>query len=56
MEPKLTPALRKMPLTDLRHTIGTGDLFHKQTNIYQVFHDIRQKMSEERNNLFAHFY
>jgi hypothetical protein len=33
MEPKLTPALRKMPLTDLRHTIGTGDLFHKQTSI-----------------------
>ena len=33
-EPKLTPALRKMPLTDLRHTIGTGDLFHKQTNIW----------------------
>ena len=32
-EPKLTPALRKMPLTDLRHTIGTGDLFHKQTSI-----------------------
>ena len=22
-----------MPLTDLRHTIGTGDLFHKQTSI-----------------------
>ena len=36
MEPKLTPALRKMPLTDLRHTIGTGDLFHKQTIIYWV--------------------
>ena len=31
---KITPALRKMPLTDLRHTIGTGDLFHKQTNIW----------------------
>ncbi len=35
MEPKLTPALRKMPITDLRHTIGTGDLFHKQTSIYR---------------------
>ena len=35
-EPKLTPALRKMPLTDLRHTIGTGDLFHKQTSIWRT--------------------
>ena len=32
-EPKLTPALRKMPLTDLQHTIWAGDLFHKQTII-----------------------
>ena len=30
-EPKLTPALRKMPFTNLRLTIWTGDLFHKQT-------------------------
>ena len=42
MEPKLTPALRKMPLTDLRHTIGTGDLFHKQTIIYRVTYNIVQ--------------
>ena len=41
-EPKLTPALRKMPLTDLRHTIGTGDLFHKQTIIYRVTYNIVQ--------------
>ena len=33
MEPKLTPALRKMPLTDLRHTIWAGDLFPKQISI-----------------------
>ena len=32
-EPKLTPALRKMPLTDLRHTIWTGDAYHPQTII-----------------------
>ena len=33
MEPKLTPALRKMPLTSLRYTIWGDDLFHKQTSI-----------------------
>ena len=33
---KITPALRKMPFTNLRHTIGTGDLFHKQTIIYSA--------------------
>ena len=37
-EPKLTPALRKTPLTDLQHTIGTGDLFHKQTSIWRTVH------------------
>ena len=41
MEPKLTPALRKMPLTDLRHTIGTGDLFHKQTSIWWAFYIVK---------------
>ena len=35
-EPKLTPALRKMSLTDLQHTIWVGNLFHKQTIIYWV--------------------
>ena len=34
-EPKLTPALRKMPFTDLRHTIWTGDACQPQTSIYQ---------------------
>ena len=34
-EPKLTPALRKMPFTNLRLTIWTGDLFHKQTIIWR---------------------
>ena len=32
-EPKLTPALRKMPFTDLRHTIWTGDACQPQTSI-----------------------
>ena len=27
MEPKLTPALRKMPFTNLRHTIWVGDAY-----------------------------
>ena len=37
---KITSALRKMPLTNLRHTIGTGDLFHKQTSICQKGYQI----------------
>ena len=41
-EPKLTPALRKMPFTNLRLTIWTGDLFHKQTIIYRVTYNIVQ--------------
>ena len=28
---KINSALRKMPLTDLRHTIWTGDAYHPQT-------------------------
>ena len=53
MEPKLTPALRKMPLTDLRHTIWTGDLFHKQTNIYQITRSIKQKRNHKTILSFA---
>ena len=34
------PALRKMPFTNLRLTIWTGDLFHKQTIIYRVTYNI----------------
>ena len=36
-EPKLTPALRKIPLTSLRHTIWTGDAYHPQTSICPAF-------------------
>ena len=35
-EPKLTPALRKIPLTSLRHTIWTGDAYHPQTIIWRI--------------------
>ena len=35
---KITPALRKMPLTSLRYTIWGDDLFHKQTSIYRKCH------------------
>ena len=44
MEPKLTPALRKMPLTDLRHTIWTGDACQPQTSIWRaMLDDVRVK-------------
>ena len=33
---KITPALRKMPLTSLRYTIWGDDLFHKQTSICKI--------------------
>ena len=33
---KITPALRKMPLTSLRYTIWGDDLFHKQTSIWRT--------------------
>ena len=35
-EPKLTPALRKIPLTSLRHTIWTGDACPQQTIIWRI--------------------
>ena len=48
---KITPALRKTPLTDLRHTIGTGDLFHKQTCIWRM---LIFTMKKWRNESWLH--
>ncbi|RGX92055.1 hypothetical protein DXA60_10835, partial [Roseburia sp. OF03-24] len=43
---KITSALRKMPLTNLRHTIGTGDLFHKQTSIWRIAYSIEKRLTD----------
>ena len=48
-EPKLTPALRKMPFTNLRLTIWTGDLFHKQTIICWLTYIILDDKNDSRN-------
>ena len=46
-EPKLTPALRKMPFTDLRHTIWTGDACQPQTNIYRGAHNVLENETKK---------
>ena len=51
---KITSALRKMPLTNLRHTIGTGDLFHKQTSIWWDFYT-KNGHSSKISTAYAHF-
>ena len=45
-EPKLTPALRKMPFTDLRHTIWTGDSYHPQTSIWRITYSIEKRLTD----------
>ena len=46
-EPKLTPALRKMPFTDLRHTIWTGDACQPQTSIYRGTHNVLENETKK---------
>ena len=46
-EPKLTPALRKMPFTDLRHTIWTGDACQPQTSIYRGAHNVLENETKK---------
>ena len=46
-EPKLTSALRKMPLTSLRYTIWGDDLFHKQTSIYRGAHNVLENETKK---------
>ena len=44
-EPKLTPALRKMPFTDLRHTIWTGEACQPQAKIWCEIHETKKRES-----------
>ena len=56
---KITPALRKMPFTDLRHTIWTGDACQPQTSIcrYLIHKKCRNptKDSCTKNTLVIHY-
>ena len=52
-EPKLTPALRKMPFTDLRHTIWTGEACQPQAKIWCEIHET--KKTESGKPSFSYF-
>ena len=55
-EPKLTPALRKMPLTDLRHTIWTGEACQPQAKIWCEIHETKKEKAASLSQLTAFSY